>query len=148
MPASDPLSEDPKPDGTKPDSPESDDVPQTPKRIGWLRSAQSWVLLLLVVVLLIMLFQPFSEKRSQVKYSFFRQQVVEGNVKRIEVQGRKAYGEFRKAPLAPVDEKPEDQPDSKEDQDESSTELKPDKPATEETSKADAPTAEESNEEA
>ncbi len=58
------------------------------------------MLLLLLVGSLLMLSQWMAETPSKITYSFFDQQVQEGNVRIIEIRGQQVFGEFRIPPLA------------------------------------------------
>jgi cell division protease FtsH len=64
-------------------------------------SSALWLLLILTVVLGFLYFTGANEKRSEIDYKFFYQQVKQGNVAKLNVQGRLAEGEFHTPPPDP-----------------------------------------------
>jgi cell division protease FtsH len=63
--------------------------------IGW-----SIALLLLLLAFLASLW--FAEDRAEISFTFFRQQLEAGNIKSVEISGRRAHGVFVEPPLAPA----------------------------------------------
>ena len=64
-----------------------------------LRLGLLLLLLALLLASLLLFAQPFGEKRTEINYTFFHQQVAKGNVSELEIRGQQAYGEFRIPPL-------------------------------------------------
>ena len=59
----------------------------------------AWVLLIVLLGLFLLFSSSFQEKRTEIPYSFFNDQVVSGNVTKLTVEGQQAYGEFKVPPL-------------------------------------------------
>ena len=62
------------------------------------------LLLLLIATLLlgVFLFNGDRTKRSEIDYGFFREQLREGNVAELKIDGQKAYGKFGAIPARPA----------------------------------------------
>ncbi|MHB1037509.1 MAG: ATP-dependent zinc metalloprotease FtsH [Pirellulales bacterium] len=67
-----------------------------------------WFLLILLLVVTFMYFSNDATKRSEITYGFFYQQAQAANLKKVEVQGLKVYGEFKKPPVDPAGLKDKD----------------------------------------
>lgn len=70
--------------------------PAGPRRVA---PPSGWLLLLLVLGTLLIITVPFAAQQSPIPYAFFHDQVEQGNVAWLEVQGQQAVGEFREPPL-------------------------------------------------
>jgi cell division protease FtsH len=65
-------------------------------------AAAGWAIALLVILLAFLASQWFAEDRSEIRYTFFDQQLKARNIKSLEIRGQQAYGEFIDPPLAPA----------------------------------------------
>jgi cell division protease FtsH len=76
--------------------------------------ATTFVIVALLGLFLVMMFmQEFMETpRSEIKYTYFLEQAREGNVKSVESRGMELFGEFKKAPILPVEDVDEKDGDS------------------------------------
>lgn len=89
-PQSEPAANDESPtDGKKPAAPSK----------GRAGSPPGWLLLILLLGVLLLFASSFGEKRSEINYTFFHNQIAAGNVRVLEVRGQQAFGEFRVPPL-------------------------------------------------
>ncbi len=69
---------------------------------GWrLTPSTGWLIALTLLAVLMLSSQWFGTPRSTIDYSFFHEQLVAHNVKSLNIQGQRAYGEFNNPPLAP-----------------------------------------------
>lgn len=91
------------PSESKPKPPASNTPGQNKPASGPNRRAggpSSWILFaVLLLATLLLLVRPFEEKRSEIPYSFFHQQVLAGNVGELEISGQQGLGEFITPPL-------------------------------------------------
>ncbi len=62
------------------------------------------LLAIATLVLGVMVFTGDATKRSKIDYGFFRQQLKEGNVTELKIDGQKAYGKFKTIPKLPEPE--------------------------------------------
>ena len=91
---------------------ESKSEDKTPKKDGEsprgrFSTSSLWLLLVLGLIIAFFVFTGTSEKRSQINYGLFRQQLDADNVAKIQVQGATVRGEFTNPPPGP-DGKPDD----------------------------------------
>ncbi len=61
-----------------------------------------WLLLLILITLLALYFTTGPVNRSLVTYGFFHQQLAEGNVSEVTINGQDLHGKFKKPPLDPA----------------------------------------------
>jgi cell division protease FtsH len=61
----------------------------------------TWLLVLMLVTLLMMYFVAMPKNRSRISYDFFRRQLVDGNVKDLEIGDQEAQGRFVTPPPDP-----------------------------------------------
>ncbi len=80
--------------------PEGSGEPQRPK----MNASVLWLMIAVLLVGSLLLFRGQAGDRSVVTYSFFMEQVEQGNVAKLELQGLQGFGEFETPPLAPADE--------------------------------------------
>lgn len=64
-----------------------------------------WVMLFVLLVALLLIFNNQGPQRSEIDYSFFRQQVEAGNVAEVDIQGQQVFGKFKVPPYAPATDK-------------------------------------------
>ena len=76
-------------------------LPPRPRPNPFSNSSNWWVLLLLILVLTYVYYSNGHGGRAEISYGLFRRQLEEKNVDKVNVQGAKVYGEFKKAPLDP-----------------------------------------------
>ena len=77
------------------DSPQPEKAPARPR----LNSTGVWLILVMAVLLGFLWVSNQGPARDEITYSFFRQQLDEGNIADVEfVSGDQIYGEFKKAP--------------------------------------------------
>jgi len=62
-----------------------------------------WMILVLVLVGLLVLMTGRSERRSEIDYSFFRQQLRKGNITEVEFREQQLLGTFKHPPVVPED---------------------------------------------
>jgi len=72
--------------------------PRLPVRVS---APAVWFLLLTMMVVLFFFVANDRGRRSEISYDFFRQQLNEGNVARVELSGLEVYGRFKKPPPDP-----------------------------------------------
>lgn len=64
-------------------------------------SPATWLMLLMLVTLVLMWFVQAPASRSSIKYDFFRQQALAGNVAEVEIVDQEVYGRFVTPPRDP-----------------------------------------------
>ena len=96
------------PEPTSKPNPRDSRDPSVKTRSRFLPPARSgWGLLFLILLSLFLFGHWFGEERSEINYRFFHEQLLAHNIRALDIRGQDAYGEFRKAPLAPAsDEEP------------------------------------------
>jgi cell division protease FtsH len=63
-----------------------------------------WLILVLLAVTVVFLLTSRQEPRSEIDYSFFRQQVSAGNIVEVEFRDQRVLGTFKDPPMAPPSE--------------------------------------------
>jgi len=81
--------------------------PEKPKPKPRYSTSTLWLLLVLGLVILFLFFSG-REKRTKVSYGTFRRELQRGNVAKIDIQGARVTGEFKKAPEDPEGKKDAD----------------------------------------
>ena len=66
-----------------------------------MNSSTVLLLLVLLAVFAFLVFNNFNGGRSEISYTFFRQQLAAGNIAEVEQEGQVLTGKFRKAPAIP-----------------------------------------------
>lgn len=76
--------------------------PARPRPNPLLTASNGWLLVVVMMVLVLLYYSTNPSGRSEISYGMFRQQLdVDNNIKTINVEGTKVYGEFKTAPVDP-----------------------------------------------
>jgi len=81
--------------------------PEKPKPKPRYSTSTLWLLLVLGLVIVFLFFSG-REKRTKISYGTFRRELQQGNVAKIDIQGARVTGEFKKAPQDPEGQKDAD----------------------------------------
>jgi cell division protease FtsH len=66
-----------------------------------MNSSTAWLALVLLIVLAVVYFSQYGAARSEISYSFFREQLAAGNIAEVELEQQIVTGKFRIAPAIP-----------------------------------------------
>ncbi len=85
-----------------PAQPDKKSPPPVKPRSSPFSNASNWWLLLALAAVLVFFYYSGGGARSNITYGMFRHQLeVDKNIKSVDIQGSKVYGEFKKAPADP-----------------------------------------------
>lgn len=107
----------------------TDDVPRRPMSQSRIGSPGTWLIVLILVLFAALYLRRQSESASEISYNFFRQQLAEGNIQEVTIDGQEITGRFKDPPLEPLTLVNTPTQSSKDDAGEAKTEEASKKPA-------------------
>ena len=81
--------------------PDSEQKPDSRRQMMRPRGSNTWILLALILIPLIFILSGNLNNTKRVEYQFFRQQLLAGNVQKIDFDGLIGKGRFKENPVAP-----------------------------------------------
>jgi cell division protease FtsH len=82
--------------------PQKNTPPVHPKLSPLLNASNGWLLVVVLMVLVLVYYSTNPGGRTEITYGMFRNQLeIDHNIKNVTIEGTKAYGEFKTAPVDP-----------------------------------------------
>ncbi|MBX3414492.1 MAG: ATP-dependent zinc metalloprotease FtsH [Pirellulales bacterium] len=80
----------------------NDDTPRKPVSPSRIGNPATWLIVLILVLFVALYLRRQAESASEISYNFFRQQLAEGNIQEVTIDGQEITGRFKDPPLEPI----------------------------------------------